>query len=89
MTSSDSAEQEGAGSGMAYRGSTQKPGVAKFYPLALVSFLIVACIVITSLHNLLDTPLLAVFGIGKKYQVSTYGIDDPSTAALVMENDSP
>jgi hypothetical protein len=32
---------------------------------------------------------LAVFGIGKKYQVSTYGIDDPSTAALVMENDSP
>ncbi|MBN1538162.1 MAG: tetratricopeptide repeat protein [Anaerolineales bacterium] len=76
--------------GIANRGSgNNKTKSTIITPLVITGIIIVACIVFFSLQNILDTPLLAVFGIGGKYQASAYEITDPVISALVIENHSP
>jgi len=58
---------------------------SRFIRPAVLASIIILCITITSINNLLDTPL---FAFGAKHRASTYGITNPEAAALVVENHS-
>jgi hypothetical protein len=80
-----SPEQQGSVSGVKSAGHTRGQKPTGRIIIGLLTFFIVVCIVIASLNNLLDTPLLA---FGPKYDAATYGITDTAKAVLVIENHS-
>jgi len=79
-----SPEQQISDSGAPNIGRTQNQKPSRLILIATLIFIIV-CIAITSLNNLLDTPLLA---FGPEYKAVTYGITDPAKSVLVIENHS-